>query len=490
MASCSNSNELLSELVCSVCLELFQDAATLECGHSFCKSCLDRKWDSEKNSICPKCRALISERKYMRNNVLSNMADRAREMQIKGETNEKTQIKPSDLSQRAEVGNTDHFCKEHSEKLKLFCKEDETPICYTCVDSLKHCGHNFIPLHDAVSIYKEKLTEAKFPLETHLNEIEELQEKQMQRISEVNTKAMELHIKSEFATLHAFLQNKEQQLIQKLREEKERTLKEMEENLRCIKEFSDTIQTQMHDIQSWLEQNDALHILQNITAIENLLTRSQKNFIKSSPKLVKHGITLGVYKGPLQYGIWKEMLSVINPGLTSITFDPNTAHPNLELCEDFTRVKNSGIYQRPLTDSPEQFSLCACVLGLEAFTTGRHYWEVEVGQNNSVWDVGVTQASSNRRGNIQISPKNGYWTVSLRQGILYTASDSACEALSAKPQKMGVYLDYEGGQVSFYDAGDMVHLYTFTCEFNEKLHPYFYPGLKGSAPLKLFHLCL
>ncbi|XP_056122586.1 zinc-binding protein A33-like [Rhinichthys klamathensis goyatoka] len=57
-----------------------------------------------------------------------------------------------------------------------------------------------------------------------------------------------------------------------------------------------------------------------------------------------------------------------------------------------------------------------------------------------------------------------------------------------KAQKVGVFVDYEGGLVSFYDMKSRSHNYSFTGQtFTEKLFPYFFPSLnkdgKNSAPL-------
>uniref|UniRef100_A0A4W3GTC5 B30.2/SPRY domain-containing protein n=1 Tax=Callorhinchus milii TaxID=7868 RepID=A0A4W3GTC5_CALMI len=156
----------------------------------------------------------------------------------------------------------------------------------------------------------------------------------------------------------------------------------------------------------------------------------------------------------------------------SLTLDPDTANRWLILSEDLTR-----------------FSKYPIVLGCEGFTSGRHYWEVQVGSKTE-WDVGLARVSVNRKGEITVSPKDGFWAVTLRNGDVYKAGASVLRlSPRERPGKLGVFLDYEGGEVTFYNAENMSHLHSFTQTFTEKLYPYFYPGLndggKNSDPLRI-----
>nr|XP_033771613.1 butyrophilin subfamily 1 member A1-like [Geotrypetes seraphini] len=161
----------------------------------------------------------------------------------------------------------------------------------------------------------------------------------------------------------------------------------------------------------------------------------------------------------------------------NVVLDPETVHPDLILSEDRKSVRHGDTRQN-LPDNFQRFDTWLCVLGCENFTSGRHYWEVEVGDMTD-WDLGVCNNSVSRKGWITQTPERGYWTLRLRYGNEYKACTSSRTLLplSVKPQAVGIFLDYEAGKVSFYNPDNRSHLFTFTHPFTDKLLPYFDPYL-------------
>uniref|UniRef100_A0A3Q0SJ66 B30.2/SPRY domain-containing protein n=1 Tax=Amphilophus citrinellus TaxID=61819 RepID=A0A3Q0SJ66_AMPCI len=159
-----------------------------------------------------------------------------------------------------------------------------------------------------------------------------------------------------------------------------------------------------------------------------------------------------------------------------VTLDPDTAHLHLILSDDGKQVHCSD-ERKSLPDNPERFSRCFCVLGNQSFSSGRFYFEVQV-KEKTKWILGVTRESVNRKEHTKWSPKNGYWTLALYRNILMALDDRAVRlSLQSIPEKVGVFVDYEEGLVSFYNVGDAALIYSFTgCSFNEKLHPFLSGG--------------
>uniref|UniRef100_A0A452S5S6 Butyrophilin subfamily 2 member A2 n=1 Tax=Ursus americanus TaxID=9643 RepID=A0A452S5S6_URSAM len=163
-----------------------------------------------------------------------------------------------------------------------------------------------------------------------------------------------------------------------------------------------------------------------------------------------------------------------------VVLDPDTAHPELFLTEDQRSVRR-GPSRQSVPDNPERFDCRPCVLGLESFSSGRHYWEVEV-ENVMVWAVGVCRDSVERKGEALLVPQNGFWTLEMF-GNQYRVLSSPEKILPLKERlrRVGVFLDYEAGDISFYNMRDRSHIYTCPrSPFCGPLRPFFRLGSDDS----------
>ncbi|XP_005248890.1 butyrophilin subfamily 3 member A1 isoform X2 [Homo sapiens] len=170
------------------------------------------------------------------------------------------------------------------------------------------------------------------------------------------------------------------------------------------------------------------------------------------------------------YNEWKKAL--FKPA--DVILDPKTANPILLVSEDQRSVQRAKEPQ-DLPDNPERFNWHYCVLGCESFISGRHYWEVEVGDRKE-WHIGVCSKNVQRKGWVKMTPENGFWTMGLTDGNKYrTLTEPRTNLkLPKPPKKVGVFLDYETGDISFYNAVDGSHIHTFLdVSFSEALYPVF-----------------
>uniref|UniRef100_A0A667Z2A3 Uncharacterized protein n=1 Tax=Myripristis murdjan TaxID=586833 RepID=A0A667Z2A3_9TELE len=139
-----------------------------------------------------------------------------------------------------------------------------------------------------------------------------------------------------------------------------------------------------------------------------------------------------------------------------------------------------------LKTSSKRFDLCINVLGREGFSSGRFYFEVQMKGDD--WDVGVVRKSISRKGNISYSPRDGYWIISQRRGNKCWVVDRTKVPLSLRqrPEKIGVFVDYDDGLVSLYDVRAGTLIYSFSgCSFTDKIYPFLSPGFFDPAPLTI-----
>ncbi|XP_043942900.1 uncharacterized protein LOC122814381 [Protopterus annectens] len=203
-------------------------------------------------------------------------------------------------------GRTEQCCGEHRRRLELFCQEDEAFICVLCVP--KHSGHNFVFLHDAVSVYKGKLETALSSLESRVDELLYLLNKQEKEILDIqeDTFSLEQRIKQEFAKLHQFLQDKEQELIQRLEEEVE-AFKQMDEKLEYVKHEITASDTEVCDDDLELANKDA------VTLKEEDRSECIKNSVKANKLedrkqgLVSHKVPETFQDVTFPKGEWKKL---------------------------------------------------------------------------------------------------------------------------------------------------------------------------------------
>ncbi|XP_036798416.1 NACHT, LRR and PYD domains-containing protein 3-like [Oncorhynchus mykiss] len=171
----------------------------------------------------------------------------------------------------------------------------------------------------------------------------------------------------------------------------------------------------------------------------------------------------------------------MKPGLRKyvcdLTLDPNTVYRLLSLSEENRKVTLRS-EEQSYPDHPERFENYEQVLCREGLT-GCCYWEVEWSGRRV--DIGVTYKGISRKGRANdfcLGYNDTSWTL-----FCYDNSYIACHnnnpiAIDVRPSsfhKVGVYLDWPAGTLSFYrvSSDTLTHLYTFTSTFTEPLYPGF-----------------
>ncbi|KAM6942379.1 uncharacterized protein PEZ65_004259 [Lycodopsis pacificus] len=534
------ANYLSSEdqFLCSICLDVFSDPVTTSCGHNFCKNCINKHWNTNDQHMCPMCnKVFISRPELHVNTFISEMVAQFRQSaQQKTSSSEQQESKPGEVPCDVCTGTKlkalksclvclasycethlephltmsglkrhqlidpvenleDRMCTKHDKPLELFCKTDQTCVCTLC-PVLDHKMHEFVPL-------KEEYEGKKVELKKTEAEIQQMIQKRRLKIQEIKhsvdlseedadrEKAEGVQV---FTDLKESVERGQANLINKIKEKQKRKEKQAEAFIKELEqEISELMKRSSEVVQLSLSE-DHLHLLQSVQSSNIHHPPPTKDWTKVSirssyePTVVRAVVQLEETLSKKIKKLLKAELKRIQKFAVDVTLDRHTAHPQLILSADRKQVCTGKVLQL-LPNNPERFSDCNCVLGKQSFTSGRFYFEVQV-KRMTEWDLGVARKSINRKGVMTLSPKNGYWTIRLTNGNEYKALADTRVYLSLKsqPQKVGVFVDYEEGLVSFYDVDAAALIYSFTgCSFKEKLFPYFSPdvnpGGKNSAPL-------
>uniref|UniRef100_A0A452HE04 Tripartite motif containing 39 n=1 Tax=Gopherus agassizii TaxID=38772 RepID=A0A452HE04_9SAUR len=463
MAAADPAQLFLGELTCSVCLDYFQDPVALDCGHNFCQACINVWWAGVKTDFCcPECRDTFSHRNYKRNRQLKNIVEASRTLRLES-------------TSEPEVSRV---CKKHSEVLKVFCREDQTPICMVCHLSRDHKDHTVVPIDEAAQDYKKNRKEV---LTFRSNE-----EKKSQELL-VSTETERQKIVSEFQQLRQFLEKQERFQLAQLDETEQDIIKKRDEYIDRLNEEISLLNKLIYELYKKCRQS-ASEFLQGRACIMCTGFQSQRSQYNLICILLTSKLYYPVKERSQKHRseTWKNPVKKAHlPGAINVTLDPDTAHPELIVSEDWKSVRRGDTGQA-LPNNPERFDTELCVLGCEGFTSGRHCWEVEA---KGLCAVGVARKSVSRKGKINFRPKYGVWAVewSGEQWCLAPTSPVTSLFLIKAPSRIRVYLDYERGKVAFIDAGKGDPIFTFPTTFfgGKRICPFFRVGFSSLSGL--FH---
>ncbi|XP_039358186.1 tripartite motif-containing protein 10-like [Mauremys reevesii] len=479
MASATPVQEIQEETYCPICQEYLTDPVITECGHNFCRGCITQHCETwtEKDSdplCCPSCGVQIRKGSLRNNYQLGNRVEKIKQLDFKP--------------------GKETLCERHGKALDLFCEEDGEAVCVVCERSPQHSSHMVRLMDDAAQKYKEKI---QAHLKTLREEREKLlgskvtrEEKSPKYMKQIEKKRQQ--IVADFQQLHQFLDEQEELLLAQLEKLEKEIMKIQNENITKVSEEISHLSNLISELEGKC-QKPASEFLQDI---RSTLSRCEKGKFQQpeeiSPELEKRLSDLSQktlalmeplrkFKDTLPSALERKSGEPLGaPGLVHVTLDPDTAHPILVLSEDRKSVRRRDTRQR-LPDNPERFDTVFCVLGCEGFTSGRHCWEVEVG-DEEFWAVGVARESVERKGWISPSPKGGIWAVEQCWGRLQAFTSPRTRLpLIWGSSRIRVCLDCDRGQVTFIDAGDEAPIFTFPPGSvpGERIRPWFWVG-RGS----------
>ncbi|XP_068102623.1 E3 ubiquitin-protein ligase TRIM39-like [Hyperolius riggenbachi] len=501
------SASLGEELSCSICLSLYTEPVTLTCGHNFCRNCIVTALETQEESgrmySCPECRAEYPNHPLLKKNRnLSNIVDNFAATQqnkpkvlctfcVDGpvsavKTCQQCETSMCDKHLAAHNETVDHVlveptfsfrhkkCSIHKKLLEYYCSKDSTFLCVSCCLVGTHKGHLVELLEEASEKKKEGLRRLlkKMAPKRGINErIQSLQEKKgkvQEKAADEKKRATAL-----FEDIRRQLEVHEMKVLNEITGQEERLSQSVSDCIQQLDTRGGELSRKMARIEKMCNMTDPIAVLQDPeseTADQDMeeVSVPDMNFFRTF-HVVQESI--------------KELITQISlqtnssfPKNTDLLLDAITAHNLLDLSDDFRTASVSDMeHDRP--HSLERFITYPQVLSFESFSSGRHYWEVEVSDDGD-WDVGVSYPSIEREGDESgLGDNNKSWSFRRSEDKLSASHNSQITSINPRAacRRLRIYLDYEAGCLSFYQLCDRICLlHTFNATFTEPLHAAFF----------------
>ncbi|XP_021574402.1 probable E3 ubiquitin-protein ligase TRIML2 [Carlito syrichta] len=398
----------------------------------------------------------------------------------------------------------DAYCEIHLAPSQLFCDTDQTTLCGKCFQSQEHKHHLVYEIQEAAENYRKLFQEILNTLRVKLEAAKSIlagEQERMVMIQEEEQKLKEM-IESEYrinllllneenqlnfqktqrgtfdlnmreASLNRFateLEENSQESLQRLNHLGTETMRKLKESAVRVSEHICSLQQAATELEKKCEDSASV-LLQCEEATPSMNARCS---LERSESLLLQDLE-PTHTTDLSSCRVRGMSRMLTFYQKHITLDPNTAHSCLVLSEDLRSVV-CGNSQGNMPGSPGRFDFSATVLGVERFTSGRHYWEVNVGKA-AQWQLGVLRDAADRKGSAPKASGDRFLLTGSLMGTDYTlwAFPPLKRVFLRKHlQNIGVFLDYEYGQISFYDVVERTLIYSFSClTFQGVLRPIF-----------------
>ncbi|XP_006218436.2 tripartite motif-containing protein 64C-like [Vicugna pacos] len=436
-----------NELICSICMNYFIDPVTTDCGHSFCSPCLHLCWEEALTPLsCPECRAVSEKPEFKTNIVLKRLASLAR------------QAKANHIS-----SSEQQICATHQEAKGLFCEVDKTLLCGSCSESPEHGAHSHWPLRWAADEYREKLLKRMGSLWKMNQEMQNNLNQETDKIQsfENYVSLRKVTVRAQYWKMHLFLQEEEQVHLEALEKEAKEISDQLKESVFRMAQQKESLKEMYRELTEVCHKPD-MELLQDF---RNVMERAELVQIQK-PQPVNPELPSWPIAGTLDMLNTFRVDNIVSLKMTI---------PNVSLSDEDARETSGGDHHGEAAD-PQRAEGFA-VWGAEAFTSGRHYWEVDVSHSPN-WILGVCEDVLTNVTDIINNSVEAFLLFSMKVNnhyILSTNSPPLIQYVKRPLGRVGVFLDYDNGTVSFYDVCTGCLIYSFLpTPFSSPLKPFLY----------------
>ncbi|XP_060769807.1 tripartite motif-containing protein 16-like isoform X2 [Neoarius graeffei] len=530
------------QFLCSVCLDLLKEPVTIHCGHSFCKVCINDWWDQDDKSgvyRCPQCRDTFTPRPVLRrNNILDEVVEKLKKKaEVQAASPAPCYAGPGDvecdfctgrkhkavksclmcLASFCETHLKPHYevpswkkhklieasgnlqekiCSEHDEVLKLYCRTDQSFICYLCMTD-EHKSHDTVSIKAYRSEKQSELKEEQMISQQRIQEKQKVLQELKQAVNTIKLSAQRAvedneriftelissmeKKRSDVTELISSLEKKRSEVMKLIRDQEKAELSRAELIQLLLESEIDDLQRRVTELEQLSHTHDHIHFLQSFQSLSVFSGCEDSPSITVNHHLSFYGVRKSVsdLKKSLEEFCQEELVKIPEhvedvqillsepksrdeflKYFCDLTLDPNTVNYRLFLSEKNRVVTFTERYQ-PHSDHPERFDTYWQVLCKES-VCGRCYWEVEWRAKGCVY-ISVSYKDISRKGGVNdggFGSNNRSWSLccSSSSSLFFFHNSIATDLRVPSPSRIGVYVDHSAGTLSFYSVSDAMKL--------------------------------
>uniref|UniRef100_UPI00358EC221 E3 ubiquitin/ISG15 ligase TRIM25-like n=1 Tax=Myxine glutinosa TaxID=7769 RepID=UPI00358EC221 len=400
-------------------------------------------------------------------------------------------------------------CIGHGKPILLYCKNDGSLMCLMCMGE-EHRDHDVVALEIAHAELKDVLA-AKYPhvsqsMQSVASKLRQVQEEEDQtevgRSDEEKDKfwcaikKLMGNVKDEEVVVYSSrdaedsLEEKRRLVCQFVNESvdlmKSEINKRKMEKLSLLGKQREKLEQQMEDLRQGksamdtaLQDLEAISFLQaSKDLLKRLTTMSDFKSVKRTPlpvldfskeeKNLDGLITLNknflekIQKGPVEH---PEKVELDQNNLRRLygrspSLDPNSAHRRIKISGDL-RTATRTWTENQYPEHPDRFDVHPQVVSCDCFSSGRHYWEVDVGSSCSCGigiclnSMGIKEAESGLGEN----PES--WCLDKCNNEFSARHNNQCTSLSVPEdhERFGFFLDCEAGELTCFGDSRVLHVF-------------------------------
>ncbi|XP_034031895.1 LOW QUALITY PROTEIN: tripartite motif-containing protein 16-like [Thalassophryne amazonica] len=319
-----------TKFCCSICLALLEGPVTIPCGHSYCRSCIQRFWDEEGQKIipsCPQCRQTFIPRPVLvTNTMLADLVEELKKIGLQTTPADPCYARPEDVAcdlctgrklkalkfclvcsasycekhlqphydaaplkkhklVRSSKKLQDSICSAHDEVMMTFCRTDQQGVCYLC-PLVHHIGHDMV---SAAEEWTKRLAELKGSrqqiqegIQIRVKEMKVLQQ-EVEAINQSADKTVEASQKT-FTHMISVMKERISEVKQQIRSQQETEVNRVKELQEKLEQELTDLRRKDGDLEQLSHTKDRIQFLQNYNSLPCLSESTHSPSIEIRPR--------------------------------------------------------------------------------------------------------------------------------------------------------------------------------------------------------------